>query len=106
MKLRKATILGILFVLVTASIFISMRTQSANAQILRIGYLPYSVNLVTFVAHEESFLKEAGFSVQLVPFQSTDALASALVNDEVDVASALTAEAVYSLNQRKPALLL
>lgn len=69
---------------------------------LKVGYSPYSVNIPLFVAAEKKLFEEEGLKVELIPFQSTDLMATALETGQVDIATALTAEAVYSINDKSP----
>jgi len=67
---------------------------------IKIGYSPYSVNTPLFIAVEYNLFTKRGLNIELIPFQSTDQMAMALQSKQIDVATALTAESVYSRNKK------
>jgi ABC-type nitrate/sulfonate/bicarbonate transport system substrate-binding protein len=121
MKIRSArgttrwpVLVAIAVLAITAGVFVLKRpgtaptgglaTQPApQGQVaLRVGHTPFSVNLPAVAAAESGAFAKAGFEVQLVRFESTDAMTTALMAGQIDVASTLAAEAVYTLNANKP----
>jgi NitT/TauT family transport system substrate-binding protein len=93
------SLIALLFVLI--SFFWMGRDKKA----LKVGYSPYSVNVPLFVAADKKLFEEEGLKVELIPFQSTDLMATALESGQVDLATALAAEAVYSINDKSPDLI-
>jgi NitT/TauT family transport system substrate-binding protein len=72
---------------------------------VRIGYLPVFSNLPIFVAVEQKFFQQEGLSVELVRFESSTNLASALANNDIDMAGNVAYPTVLSVESRDPGYL-
>jgi ABC-type nitrate/sulfonate/bicarbonate transport system substrate-binding protein len=98
-------LIGLVCLLAAIAILISVFWLNQDRKVIRIGYSPYSVNVPLFVAVDEDLFSKEGLKVELFPFQSTDQMATALESGQLDLATALTAEAVYSINSKSTDLI-
>ncbi len=84
-KAFKLILAGLLLVAVSGP-------MGANAETIKIGYLPLVMSLPTFVAAEKGYFIDQGLDVELVPFQSGTAIIDALVANRIqaDCGSAIS----------------
>lgn len=57
---------------------------------LKIGYVPIAVGLPLFIANDEGYFKEEGFTTEMVKFASSNELANAATSGQVDVSVVAT----------------
>ena len=85
-------ILGIIAIGLTIYLF-NKNTNNVEANELtelRVGYLPIAVGLPLFVAEEEGYFKEQGFSTSMNRFATSNAVANAATANQIDVFIAAT----------------
>jgi NitT/TauT family transport system substrate-binding protein len=69
---------------------------------VKIGYLPVYSNLPLFVAAEEGFFSQNGIKTELIRFESSPTIATALVNGDIDMAGNVAYPSVLSIESRDP----
>ena len=68
----------------------SCNCNSNSSKSLKIGYVPIAVGLPLFIANDEGYFKEEGFTTEMVKFSSSNEIANAATAGQVDVSVVAT----------------
>ncbi len=90
--------IGIALILAVAS----CGPNSNSGTVVRIGYLPIYVALPLFVAVERGLFADHGIKVELVRFESSPDIGTALLTGAVDVGASVATSVVLSVESRDP----
>jgi len=69
---------------------------------VRVAYLPIYVDLPLFVAVEEGFLNDRDLEVELIRFESSPLMGTALVSNEVDAVASIASSVAFTIESRDP----
>lgn len=94
----------VLFLLAVAYFLTACSGGSQAPEKIRIAYLPIYAHLPLFVAVENGYFEDRGLDVELIRFESSPNMGTALVNDEVDVTASVATGTALSIESRDPGL--
>jgi len=82
---KKNIILLIIFLLfILFGVFYLRNISNSNS--IRIGYLNITASLPLFVLEDSKELKEASININAIPFKTSNQLADAILNEQIDIA--------------------
>lgn len=85
---------ALLLVVAAALFFSGCNTCNCNSikkpDKIKIGYVPIAVGLPLFIANDEGYFKEEGYSTEMVKFASSNEIANAATSGQVDVSVVAT----------------
>ncbi|MGH9923394.1 MAG: ABC transporter substrate-binding protein, partial [Nitrososphaerales archaeon] len=101
---KKLTIYSIIAVAIIVAITVTFLQSPRTVEPLnlRIGYLGIVDTVPVFVAMEKGYFEEEGFTISSTRFQSSNQLAEAVINGDVDYAAVVSSSVVFSIEQRVP----
>ncbi|HEX9941594.1 MAG TPA: ABC transporter substrate-binding protein, partial [Thermoanaerobaculia bacterium] len=109
--MRKSVIITILLLLlvllaVGATLWINRGTKGvtthAEAEVLKIGYLPIASDASFFVALEKEFFAREGLKVNAVKFETSNQVLEALIAGRIDATSIVALESILALEANSP----
>lgn len=104
---RKTALVAIIFIAIVISILVivSQQLREQEPSTLRIGYLGIVDGVPAFAAIEKGYFAEEGLNVTSTLFQTSNQLAEAVVNGDIDYAAVVSSSVVFSIDQRVPGTL-
>lgn len=103
MKSRVIIVCALFLSIVIASAYL-VHTHSKKKETIKIGYLPIYVDLPLFVAKHEGIFEKNGLEVELIRFQSSPDIASALVSGRIDMGASIATSSALVTESRDPGL--
>ncbi|MCK5641460.1 MAG: ABC transporter substrate-binding protein [Gammaproteobacteria bacterium] len=95
-------IIGIvlLLALITGIYITAGNLQIEKEPTIRVGYLPLTANLPLFVALENGYFDEAGLSIEIKKFESSNQMIDALVTGRIDIETAASSSVTVTVAQK------
>lgn len=100
---RILTGVGIIVALLAliSAFFIFIKNREGS-QHVKIAYLPIEVDLPLYVATENAYFDKQGLSVELIRFESSPLMGTALVNNNVDAVASISSAVAFGIESRDP----
>jgi NitT/TauT family transport system substrate-binding protein len=94
-------VLGVVLVAAAAVYMVQAPKESGDVQ-LKVGVLRLTTVAPTFIALENGYFADEGLNVSKVEFQTSNQLAEAVANGQVDFSGDMSASVVFAIEQRSP----
>lgn len=88
--------------IVMFSIFLTSCSKKTASEPVKVGYLPIYVDLPLFVAKERGFFDKRGVQVDLLRFESSPEIGTALLNGSIDAGASIATSVALSIESRDP----
>lgn len=96
--MRKLVYIPILVI----TFLITLSGCNDEQEIIKIGYLPIYVDLPLFVAQENGFFEKNNVSAELVRFESSPEIGTALTNNKIAVGASIATSVALTIESRDP----
>lgn len=93
----------IILIAIILALFRPWHTPSVTAlPVVRVAYLPIYVDLPLFVAQERGFFTKHGVKVEMLRFETSADMGSALVGERADAAASIATNSALAIETRDP----
>lgn len=96
--MKNRSLIGLLlFAVALAGIYFFVKDQRSIDNHVRIGYLPIAAELPLFVAIENGYFEEAGISIELTRFTSSNELGNAATAGQIDFMAGTASNVIFDI---------